>query len=55
VDRLLQDEPQRAALAGRAAGLGLADGVEVAIQALAGLLESAPNAARPSNGPESRE
>lgn len=47
VDRLLQDEPQRAALAGRAAGLGLADGVEVALQALAGLLESAPNAARP--------
>jgi len=47
VDRLLQDEPQRAALAGRAAGLGLADGVEVAIQALAGLLESAPHAARP--------
>jgi glycosyltransferase involved in cell wall biosynthesis len=47
VDRLLQNEPQRAALAGRAAGLGLADGVEVAIQALAGLLESAPNAARP--------
>jgi len=47
VDRLLQDEPQRAALAGRAAGLGLADGVEVAIRALAGLLESAPNAAPP--------
>jgi hypothetical protein len=46
VDRLLQDEPQRAALAGRAAGLGLADGVEVAIQALAGLLESTPDAAR---------
>jgi glycosyltransferase involved in cell wall biosynthesis len=46
VDRLLQDEPQRAALAGRAAGLGLADGVEVAIQALAGLLESAPHAVR---------
>ena len=46
VDRLLQDEPQRAALAGRAAGLGLADGVEVAMQALAGLLESAPNPAR---------
>jgi hypothetical protein len=46
VDRLLQDEPQRAALAGRAAGLGLADGVEVAMQALADLLESAPNAAR---------
>jgi glycosyltransferase involved in cell wall biosynthesis len=47
VERLLQDEPQRAALAGRAAGLGLADGVELAMQALAGLLESAPNAARP--------
>ena len=47
VERLLQDEPQRAALARRAAGLGLADGVEVAMQALAGLLESAPHAARP--------
>ena len=44
-DRLLQDEPQRAALAGRAAGLQLADGVDVAMQALGGLLESAPCAA----------
>ncbi len=47
VERLLQDEPQRAALARRAAGLGLADGVDVAMQALARLLESAPHAARP--------
>ncbi len=47
VDRLLQDEPQRAALARRAARLGLADGVEVALQALAGLLESAPHAPPP--------
>ena len=46
-DRLLQDEPQRAALAGRAARLQLADGVDVAMQALGGLLESAPCAAPP--------
>ena len=46
-DRLLQDEPQRAALAGRAARLQLADGVDVAMQALGGLLESAPRAAPP--------
>jgi UDP:flavonoid glycosyltransferase YjiC (YdhE family) len=32
---LLRDEPQRSALAARAAGLGLADGVEVALGALA--------------------
>ena len=38
---LLHDEPQRAALAARAAGLGLADGVAVALQALGGLLEPA--------------
>jgi glycosyltransferase involved in cell wall biosynthesis len=44
-DRLLQNEPQRAALAGRAARLELADGVEVAIQALCALVESAPRAA----------
>jgi glycosyltransferase involved in cell wall biosynthesis len=46
-DRLLQNEPQRAALAERAAHLALADGVEVAIQALGGLIESAQHAARP--------
>lgn len=34
---LLQDEPQRAALASRAAALQLADGVEIAINALAAL------------------
>ncbi|MEP6547612.1 MAG: hypothetical protein ABJD53_09105 [Gammaproteobacteria bacterium] len=39
-NRLLQDEPARAALKGRAVRLGLADGVEVALQALAGLLPS---------------
>jgi glycosyltransferase involved in cell wall biosynthesis len=43
-DRLLQNEPQRAALAGRAARLKLADGVEVAIQALGALVESVPHA-----------
>jgi ADP-heptose:LPS heptosyltransferase len=37
-DRLLRDEAQRAALKGRAAHLGLADGVEVAMRALSGLL-----------------
>ncbi|MGB6352355.1 MAG: hypothetical protein WBF21_00100, partial [Steroidobacteraceae bacterium] len=47
-DRLLQDEPQRAALAGRASRLVLADGVDVAVQALGGLLDSAPRAAPPS-------
>jgi UDP:flavonoid glycosyltransferase YjiC (YdhE family) len=46
-DGLLQDEPQRAALAGRAARLQLADGVDVAMQALGGLLESAPCTAPP--------
>jgi predicted glycosyltransferase len=40
-ERLLQNEPQRAALAERAARLELADGVEVAIQALDALVESA--------------
>ena len=44
-DRLLQNEPQRAALAGRAAHLELADGVEVATQALCALVESAQRAA----------
>jgi glycosyltransferase involved in cell wall biosynthesis len=39
-DRLLQDEPQRAALAARAAHLELADGVEVAVQALCALVAS---------------
>jgi spore coat polysaccharide biosynthesis predicted glycosyltransferase SpsG len=41
-DQLLQNEPQRAALAGRAACLGLADGVELAIQALGSLVDSQP-------------
>lgn len=41
VNELWRSEPQRAALAGRAAHLGLADGVEVAIQALDGLLAPA--------------
>ncbi len=40
-NRLLQHEELRAALAGRAGRLGLADGVEVALQALAGLLRPA--------------
>jgi len=44
-ERLLQNEPQRAALVGRAAQLKLADGVEVAIQALCALVESAQRAA----------
>ncbi len=44
-DRLLQNEPQRAALAGRAAHLELADGAEVAIHALGALAESAQHAA----------
>jgi predicted glycosyltransferase len=39
-DRLLQDEPQRAALAERAAHLELADGVEIAVQALCALVAS---------------
>jgi glycosyltransferase involved in cell wall biosynthesis len=43
--RLLRDDSQRAALAGRAAGLELADGIELALQALAGLIERAPVAA----------
>jgi spore coat polysaccharide biosynthesis predicted glycosyltransferase SpsG len=44
-DRLLQDEPRRAALAECAARLGLADGVEIAIQALGSLVE--PQRTRP--------
>ncbi|MEP6884274.1 MAG: glycosyltransferase [Gammaproteobacteria bacterium] len=44
-NRLLQDEAARAALATLAAQLGLADGVEVALQALAGLLLPARGAA----------
>jgi hypothetical protein len=47
VEQLLQHEPQRAALAGRAAGLALADGIEVAIRALVELVEAAQHAARP--------
>lgn len=45
--RLLQDERQRAALAGRAAHLALADGVEVALKSLAGLLKTARHAPAP--------
>lgn len=41
-EELLQNEPQRAALAGRAARLGLADGVELAIQALGDLIDAQP-------------
>jgi hypothetical protein len=41
---LLQHEDERAALAGRAAALGLADGAQVALQALAGLLPPAQRA-----------
>jgi glycosyltransferase involved in cell wall biosynthesis len=41
---LLQHEEERAALKERAAALGLADGVEVALQALAGLLPPAQRA-----------
>jgi glycosyltransferase involved in cell wall biosynthesis len=44
-ERLLQNEPQRAALAERAAHLELADGLEVAIQALCALVEAAPHSA----------
>jgi predicted glycosyltransferase len=46
-ERLLQNEPQRAALAARAARLGLADGVEVALQALKALVGRAQDAAAP--------
>jgi UDP:flavonoid glycosyltransferase YjiC (YdhE family) len=44
--QLLRNEPQRAALAARASGLGLADGVEIAVQALCGLLEPRRDAVR---------
>jgi hypothetical protein len=40
-NRLLQNESQRAALAGRAGHLALADGIEVALRALDGLVEPA--------------
>src|SRR6202140_3353248 len=40
-ERLLQNETERAALAERARHLGLADGVDVAIRALVGLVEPA--------------
>jgi UDP:flavonoid glycosyltransferase YjiC (YdhE family) len=40
-EELLRDEAARAALARRATDLGLADGVEVALRALTGLLETA--------------
>jgi hypothetical protein len=43
-DRLLHDEPQRAALAERAAHLKLADGVDVAMQALGALVASVQHA-----------
>jgi hypothetical protein len=38
---LLRDEPARAALAARAAALGLADGIGIAMEALTGLLTDA--------------
>jgi glycosyltransferase involved in cell wall biosynthesis len=44
--QLLQNEPQRAALADRARGLGLADGVEIALQALDGLIAPAHRRAK---------
>jgi len=44
--QLLQDDADRAALAARAADLGLADGVELAVQALSGLLERKCGAVR---------
>lgn len=43
---LLQNETERAALAARAADLKLADGVELAVQALSGLLEAKCRAVR---------
>jgi glycosyltransferase involved in cell wall biosynthesis len=49
-DELLQNEPQRAALADRAAQLELADGVDVAIQALGALVESAQHAGALNGG-----
>ena len=43
---LLRNEAERTALAARAARLGLADGVELAVQALSGLIERVPGAGR---------
>jgi hypothetical protein len=40
-DRLLQNEPQRAALAARAAQLGLADGIDIAVHALERMADAA--------------
>jgi glycosyltransferase involved in cell wall biosynthesis len=45
--QLLRDEPQRAALARRASGLELADGVEIAMQSMSGLLEPPRQAVGP--------
>jgi hypothetical protein len=50
-EELLRDEPQRAALQGRAAALQLADGVEVAVNALAALLPGAEPVAVPGAAP----
>jgi len=52
-DHLLLNEALRAALAARAADLRLADGVEIAIQALADLVRSAQHAAPPAKLPAS--
>jgi len=49
-ERLLQNEPMRAALAERARHLGLADGIEVALRALEGLL-ALPCDTRPQRQP----
>jgi glycosyltransferase involved in cell wall biosynthesis len=46
-DLLLQDEPLRTSLAARAAGLKLADGVELAVQALGDLIGTAQHAMPP--------
>lgn len=46
-EQLLQDESRRAALAARAAGLGLADGVDLAMHALSALIQPTPRAALP--------
>jgi hypothetical protein len=43
---LLRNEAERTGLAARAARLGLADGVELAVQALSGLIERVPGAGR---------
>jgi glycosyltransferase involved in cell wall biosynthesis len=44
-EQLLENEPARAALAGCAARLGLADGVDIALAAMAGLVDLAQTAA----------